>query len=78
MRRAPQPLFSPDLAPSEFYLFGKLKTTLMRSAFENEQELLDGIMRVLDKITHGELEPVFDEWVARLDVCIQRGGDSIE
>jgi histone-lysine N-methyltransferase SETMAR len=78
MRRAPQPPFLPDLAPSDFYLFGKLKTTLMRSVFENKQGFLDGIMRVLDRIMHDEFESVFEEWVARLDVCIQRGGDEIK
>jgi hypothetical protein len=76
--RAPQPPFSPDLAPSEFYLFGQLKATLMRSAFENEQEISDGIIRVSDVITCDDLESVFEEWVARLDVCIHRGGDYVE
>jgi histone-lysine N-methyltransferase SETMAR len=28
MTRAPHPPFSPDLAPSDFYLFGRLKTTM--------------------------------------------------
>jgi hypothetical protein len=51
MRRAPHPPFSPNLAPSDFCLFDKLKTALMGSAFKNEQELLDGIMRVLDTVT---------------------------
>jgi hypothetical protein len=51
---------------------------LMGSAFANEQELLDGTMRVLDRITCAELESVFEEWVARLDVCIYRGGDYVE
>jgi hypothetical protein len=50
----------------------------MRSVFENEQELLDGIMRVLDRITRGELESVFEEWLAKLDICIHRGGYYIE
>jgi hypothetical protein len=50
----------------------------MGSVFENEQELLDGIMRVLDRITRDELESVFEEWLARLDVCIHRGGDYVE
>jgi hypothetical protein len=59
--RALQPPFSPDLAPSDFYLFGRLQTTLTESVFENEQELLDGIMRVLDRITRDELESVFEE-----------------
>jgi hypothetical protein len=78
MRRASQPPFSPDLAPSDFYLFGKLKTTLMRSVFENEQRLLDGIMKVLDRITRDELESVFEEWAARLEACIYRGGEYVE
>jgi hypothetical protein len=50
----------------------------MGSVFENEQELLDTIMRVLNRIMRDELESVFEEWVARLDVCIQRGGDYVE
>jgi hypothetical protein len=64
MRRALQLPFSRDLVPSEFYLFGKLKTTLMESVFENEQELLDGVIRVFDMIARDELESVFEEWVA--------------
>jgi hypothetical protein len=46
MRRVHQPPFSPDLAPSDFYLFGKVKTTLMGSVFENEQELLDELSSI--------------------------------
>jgi hypothetical protein len=78
MRRSLHPPFSPDRAPSDFHLFTKLKTPLIRSVFENEQELLNGVMRVLDKITRDELESVFEEWVARLYVCIHRGGDYVE
>jgi hypothetical protein len=32
-------------------------------------------MRILDRITLDELESVFEEWMARLDVCTYRGGD---
>ena len=78
MKRAPQPPFSPDLAPSDFYLFGKLKTALNGAEFEDEGELLDAVMSVLNGITRDELESVFGEWVARLDACIQGGGDYVE
>jgi hypothetical protein len=64
--------------PLDFNLFDKFKSTLMRSVFENEQELLDRIMRVLDRIRRDELESVFEEWAARLDVCIHRGGNDVE
>jgi hypothetical protein len=42
------------------------------------RSFLDGIMRVLDRITCDELESVFEQWVARLDIYIQRGGDYVE
>jgi hypothetical protein len=29
MKMAPHPAFSPDLAPSDFYWFGKIKTAMM-------------------------------------------------
>jgi hypothetical protein len=61
MRRAPQPPSSPNLAPSDFYFLGKCRTTWIRSGFEKEQKLLDGIMRVLDRITLDEIESVFEE-----------------
>jgi hypothetical protein len=59
MRGAAQPPFLPDLAPLDFSLFNQLKTTLILPVFENEEEPLDGVMRVLDRITRDELEFVF-------------------
>jgi transposase len=67
MKRAPHPTFSPDLAPSDCYLFGKLKTALSGAEFEDEHEPLDSVMEVLNGITRNELESVFAEWAARLD-----------
>jgi histone-lysine N-methyltransferase SETMAR len=78
MKRAPHQPFSPDLTPSDFYLFDKLKTALSGAVFEDEHELLDGVMEVLNGIMREELESVFEEWVARLDACIQGGGDYVE
>jgi hypothetical protein len=34
------PALSPDLAPSGFYLFGKLKVVLKGSSFKDEDEFL--------------------------------------
>jgi hypothetical protein len=78
MKRAPQPPFSPDLAPSDFYLLGKLKMALTEAEFEDEHQLLDGVMEVLNEVTRDDPESVFEEWVARLDACIQGGGDYVE
>lgn len=39
MRRLVHPPYSPDLAPSDFYLFGYLKMALEGCFFKNEREL---------------------------------------
>jgi histone-lysine N-methyltransferase SETMAR len=78
MKRAPHPAFSPDLAPSDFYLFGKIKTALMGAAFRSEQSLLDGVLGVVNAISREELESVFEAWLSRLDQCVQRDGDYVE
>jgi histone-lysine N-methyltransferase SETMAR len=77
MKRAPHPAFSPGLAPSDFYLFGKIKTALIGSEFESEQTLLDGVLGVISTISREELEAVFEDWLSRLDQCVQRDWDYV-
>ena len=48
--RAPQPAYSPDIAPSDFYLFGYLKEKLKDYKFNSKEELLSGINSILDEI----------------------------
>jgi hypothetical protein len=76
--RAPHPPFSPGLAFSDFYLFGKVKTALMGATFEDEDQFFQGVMDVLHRIPRDEFEALFHEWLARLDACVQRAGDYVE
>jgi histone-lysine N-methyltransferase SETMAR len=71
LTRRPHPVFSPDLAPSDFYLFGKLKMTLMDAAFTDGDELLQNVMEVLNGISREELEEVCGQWLLRSDRSIQ-------
>jgi hypothetical protein len=51
---AAHPPYSPDLAPSYFYLFGHVQNLLRGESFETEERLfsaLDGILRSLGKST---------------------------
>jgi hypothetical protein len=58
---APHPAFSPDLAPSNFYRFGKLKMVLMGAAFADNNKLSQGVMEVFNGISREEFEAVFEE-----------------
>jgi transposase len=43
LRLAPHPLYSHDLAPSDFFLFGYVKERLKGMVFPSYEELLDAI-----------------------------------
>jgi hypothetical protein len=69
--------YSPDLAPSDFYLFGHVKGLLRGESFETGEQLLlalEGILRPLEKWT---LTKVFLEWMKRLEQCIETNGDDV-
>jgi histone-lysine N-methyltransferase SETMAR len=75
---APHPPYSPDLAPSDFYLFGKVKHLFMGQKFESADENLQRIARIVHSIPRGELDTVFKEWERRLERCIAVDGDYVE
>ncbi|KAA6383157.1 MAG: hypothetical protein EZS28_021316 [Streblomastix strix] len=48
--RLPQPPYSPDLSPSDFYLFGYLKGALKDITFESAEQALAATEQILQKI----------------------------
>jgi hypothetical protein len=77
LREADHPPHSPDLAPSDFCLFGKLKGQMAGSDFEWREDLLAPIRRITNAISREELQSAFQEWERRLEECIWIGGDSV-
>jgi hypothetical protein len=52
MKSAPHPSYSPDLAPSDFRLFGYVKRCLAGLSFEDADQLLaavDGVLECIEK-----------------------------
>jgi hypothetical protein len=47
----PHPLYSPDLAPCDFFLFPKMKLKLKRRRFDTMEEIQAKSQRVLDTLT---------------------------
>ena len=74
---APHPPFSPDLAPSDFYLFGKLKSQLGFMEFSSKDEIIQWIRAQFLSIDKQELEAAFLEWIYRLRACIRYNGQYI-
>jgi hypothetical protein len=74
MKRAPHPPYSPDLAPSDFFLFGYVKRKLMGYHAESADDLFGQVLLILGEIPLATLNGVFQEWMGRLQKCIDMGG----
>jgi hypothetical protein len=65
------PPYSTDLAPSDSYLFEKVKGTLPGQEFGSTQQLLLVIKDITGSIGRGELESAFDAGQWRLSECVE-------
>jgi histone-lysine N-methyltransferase SETMAR len=74
MKRAPHPPYSPDLAPSDFYLFGSVKGCLAGHSFESADALFGTVQGILEGIEEVTLQAVFLDWMERLGKCIDSNG----
>jgi hypothetical protein len=63
MKQALHPPYSPDLAPSDFFLFGHVNGKLMGYRAETPSELRVRIRVVLAEIPRETLNAVFLEWM---------------
>jgi hypothetical protein len=62
----PHPPYSPDLAPSDFWLFGRTKTGFAGRILAEPEGLLEGVREFLEKIPAAELTTVFEGWIDRV------------
>jgi transposase len=75
---APHPPYSPDLAPADFFLFPKLKTTLKGRRFQAIEEIQENAIRELRAITESAFQETFQQWKKRWEWCIASRGDNFE
>jgi hypothetical protein len=68
--RLPQPSYSPDLAPCDFFFFGYLKKELQGMKFRSGNQVISAVGDVLANIPIEMLSRLFDEWIERLHACI--------
>ena len=74
----PHPAHSPDLAPSDFYLFGPLKRHLGGKQFEDEEELVSEVRDWFSKLDANFFTLGIYSLLPRWQKCIDLHGDYIE
>jgi len=72
------PPYSPDLAPADFFLFPKLKTTLEGRRFKTIGKIQENAIRELRAITESAFQEAFQQWEKRWERCIVSRGDYFE
>ena len=70
----PHPLYSPDLAPRDFWLFSKLRGC----RYETIEEIKEAVTKVIDTLTQEDFHGAFQMLLAWYNKCIEGGGDYFE
>ena len=71
----PHPPYSPDLAPSDFFLFPKMKLKLKGHRFDTTEEMEANSQRMLDTLTEKDFQEAFQKWRRRWYRCLHAGGN---
>ena len=75
---APQPHYSPDLSPCDFFLFPKLKNHLKRTYFETVKNTQTAVIDQLKAIPVLEFKHCYEEWKKHLQRCVASEGSYFE
>ena len=71
IKTVPQPLYSPDLAPCDFWFFPKLRAC----CYETIEDMKVAVTKVIDTLTLEDFHGAFQKFLERYKKCIEAGGD---
>ena len=74
IKTVPQPPYSPDLAPCDFWFFPKLRGC----RYETIKEMKAAMTKVTDTLTQEDFLGAFQKLLERYNKCIATGGDYFE
>ena len=71
IKTVPQRLYSPDLAPCDFWLFSKLRGY----RYETIEEMKEAVTKVIDTVTQEDFHGAFEKILEWYNKCIAARGD---
>ena len=74
VKTVPQPPYSQDLAPCDFWLFPKLRGCL----YETTEEMKEAVMKVIDTVTQEDFHGALKKLLEQYNKCIADRGDYFE
>ena len=73
IKTVPHPLYCPDLAPCDFWLFPKLRGC----RYETIEEMKEAVTKVINTVTREDFHASFQKLLER-HKCVAPGGDIFE
>ena len=74
IKTVPQPPYSSDLAPCDFWSFPKLRGC----RYETIEEMIEAVTKVINTLTQEDFDGAFQKLLERYNKCIAAGGDYFE
>ena len=74
IKTVPQPPYSPDLAPCDFWLFPKLRGC----RYETTEKMKEAVTKVIDTLTQEDFHGAFQKVLERYNKWIAADGDYCE
>ena len=74
IKTVPQPPYSPELAPCDFWLFLKLRGC----RYETIEAMKEAVTKVIDTLTQEDFHGAFQKFLERYNKCIAGIGDYFE
>jgi len=72
------PIYSSDLAPSDFFLFPKIKKILKGRHFDDIDDIRSNTTTTLKTIPQNQFQNCFEMWTRRWHMCVGSQGDYFE
>ena len=74
IKTVPQPPYSPELGPWDFWLFPKLRGC----HYETIEEMKEAVMKFIDTLTQEDFHGAFQKLLEQYNKCIAARGDYFE
>jgi hypothetical protein len=78
LNRIPQIPYSPEIHPSEFFLFGWLKEKLQQQEFTDPYQLFEAVDDIFASISVDMVGKMFRNWIHRLERVVASYGDYLQ
>jgi hypothetical protein len=73
--RIPAPIYSRDLSPSDFFLFGMLMERMSGTSCGSPDELISTINELIASYSKDQLVSLYKKWMKRLNWVIKHRGE---